>query len=240
MDVSDITKDFLENLKKLMNVPFAILLLAFLSGANVVLNRNFGLSLLQVTKDFLSAQVSIGASLLFLCLMIFYMTSVANVMRWLFVNFFIDLILKAHDGYQKFFDRSIAHRPVAGDVFKGDILKRANMDANPYYLDIYNKHEEERLSAEDAAWNLSSHALACLVLLGIDIRWDGKQSIPVFVYSSIQDKLNTSIAVLLVGIIGLLLLGAVIAPIIRDSSLWIYCPGFPKDDDKNKNHSSDI
>jgi len=73
--------------------------------------------------------------------------------------------------------------------------------------------------------------LGRIALLLIDIAWDGRQSVPVFVYTILRDILNTAFAVVFVGVVGIVFLGAVLAPILTDSSPWIYCPGFSKCDE---------
>jgi len=142
MNVSGIAKSLFENLRNLLAVPYAILLLAFLTGANIALNRGFGLALPQAFWDVLKKQVSIGEALMFLCLMIFYMTTVANAMRWLFVECFVDIILKVQEWYRKLNDIPNTRRPPDDYVFKYDILKKANSEANSYYFDVYRKHKE--------------------------------------------------------------------------------------------------
>ena len=75
--------------------------------------------------------------------MIFYMTTVANAMRWLFVECFVlDIILKVQEWYRKLNDIPNTRRPPDDYVFKYDILKKANSEANSYYFDVYRKHKE--------------------------------------------------------------------------------------------------
>jgi hypothetical protein len=229
-------KGWIENLRCLLIFENAILLLSVIVATNIGLAQGFATYLPHASWEMLVKQVPIGQAVLFLCAIGFYMTVVANAIRWVFVTLFHRRILDAQEVYRKLNDRDsddYKRRRRRGYIFPSEVLAIANKDRNSYLFKQYQAHIKQR----NEEWTISSHAIACMTLIGIDIWRDHCKAIVPYAFFALRGSITSWPAWLFMGIVSFALVASILYPILSNNDLWMYCPGFLPENEKLPSYS---
>lgn len=153
-------------IERLTQLPTVLLTTSFLLALDFAVSVGYKMTLLQLTFGLIAQKMTVGSLLLFcVCFGLFMSIGIAlikHIMDGLAYNILLPIWQRA------FPHNDEARTPYRGAIHPYKLLEAAQLEQNKFYLDIYNKHNDEKINERNEMQHISSSSLSCLFLLVVN------------------------------------------------------------------------